>query len=146
MNHDFFRDAACRDADTNLFFPSKGEMAKIQAARNICASCPVRRQCRDYSFDMARKADLDGIFGGLTKYERQVALGQIRRRIHRRINPFEQPLDGARQLCGSVAGYNRHKRDFKRGIGNGPCQACRDAYAQYHLRKRAQTKRARRVA
>lgn len=124
----------------NLFMPSKGETLKIRTAKEICDSCTVMRECRAYGLHLATKTDLDGIFGGLTKFERDHQLGKIRRRKPTRLEDNPE-LRIEYFPCGTVAGYNRHKRDFKRGVGNGPCQSCRDAYAMYHLRKRASRKR-----
>ena len=53
------RQAACRGKGTDLFFPTKGENAKIRAAKAFCALCPVRRDCAD-----AGENELYGIWGG----------------------------------------------------------------------------------
>src|SRR6266511_3251557 len=34
--------AACRDTDPELFFAERGEQAKAQAAKQVCAACPVQ--------------------------------------------------------------------------------------------------------
>lgn len=62
------REAACRDADPDLFFVGRGESAA--EAKAICAGCPVRPECledaiaHDYRF---------GIFGGMNRNERRKA-------------------------------------------------------------------------
>ena len=38
---DWFDDASCRDVDTDTFFPVSESQA--DAAKAICAACPVRR-------------------------------------------------------------------------------------------------------
>lgn len=63
---DWMVDAACRDADTNLFFVDRG--ASITAARQLCADCPVRDTCLDYA--IADNLPF-GIYGGLTPKERR---------------------------------------------------------------------------
>jgi WhiB family redox-sensing transcriptional regulator len=52
------RRAACRGADTATFFPK--ERRSTQAAREICAGCPVRVECLTY----ARTHGVEGIWGG----------------------------------------------------------------------------------
>ena len=51
--------AACRGKGADLFFPTKAEHDKIRAAKALCASCPVRRDCAD-----AGENELYGIWGG----------------------------------------------------------------------------------
>ncbi len=58
--------AACRGADLDLFFPSRGEPAG--PARQVCAACPVRQQCLDYAIT---NRVVHGIWGGLTERERR---------------------------------------------------------------------------
>ena len=60
-------DAACRDEDTNIFFPLNDDAAGPALA--ICAQCPVRAQCLEWA--LATRQD-DGIWGGLTENERRV--------------------------------------------------------------------------
>jgi len=58
--------AACRGADLDLFFPSRGEPAG--PARQVCAACPVRQPCLDYAIT---NRIVHGIWGGLTERERR---------------------------------------------------------------------------
>ncbi len=63
--------AACRGSDPELFFPERGEQAKGQAAKQVCASCQVQTQCRDLAVRTARSREEDhGIFGATTPHER----------------------------------------------------------------------------
>jgi WhiB family redox-sensing transcriptional regulator len=62
---DFFEDAACRGVDTDVFFPTSE--ANAEAAKEICATCPVREQCLEYALDTRPP---DGVWGGLTPIER----------------------------------------------------------------------------
>jgi WhiB family transcriptional regulator, redox-sensing transcriptional regulator len=62
---DWFADAACRDADVDVFFPASE--AGAEPAKAICATCPVREACLEYALE-TRPAD--GVFGGLTATER----------------------------------------------------------------------------
>jgi WhiB family redox-sensing transcriptional regulator len=66
---DWFDEAACRDADTTLFFPTSD--AHAAEAKAICAACPVREECLEYALE-TRPAD--GVWGGLTAIERHRVL------------------------------------------------------------------------
>ncbi|HWS44503.1 MAG TPA: WhiB family transcriptional regulator [Acidimicrobiia bacterium] len=69
---DWFADAACRGADTDVFFPSSD--AAAAEAKAICAACPVREDCLEHALEMRPS---DGVWGGLTAIERH---RMIRRR------------------------------------------------------------------
>ena len=69
---DFFDDAACRDADTSVFFPTSE--ADAGPAKAICAGCPVREQCLEFALEIRPS---DGVWGGMTPIERHRA---VRRR------------------------------------------------------------------
>ena len=58
--------AACRDAELDVFFPERGESAG--PARQVCARCPVRQPCLDYAIS---NRIAYGIWGGLTGRERR---------------------------------------------------------------------------
>lgn len=61
--------AACRGADTNLWFPhGRGVTPEAKTARQICHTCSVIDDCRNYAVDNERNW---GIWGGLTVKERQ---------------------------------------------------------------------------
>jgi WhiB family redox-sensing transcriptional regulator len=66
---DWFDDAACRDTDTIVFFPTSD--AQAAEAKAICASCPVREECLEHALE-TRPAD--GVWGGLTAIERHRVL------------------------------------------------------------------------
>ncbi len=71
--------AACRDLDTNLFFPpgdGPGSMERIEQAKKVCAACPVRAEC--LSFALTTRQDA-GVWGGMTEEERR----RHRRRLAR---------------------------------------------------------------
>lgn len=64
-------EAACRDTDPQLFFPTgtTGPAAEaIAHAKSICAICPVRRPCLEYAL---RTQQDNGIWGGLSEEERR---------------------------------------------------------------------------
>lgn len=80
---DWRQRSACADMDGELFFPiGDGPAAQSQAreAKEVCADCPVRSQCLEWSL---RNGPMDGIWGGLTRGERD-NLRQKRRRYAQR--------------------------------------------------------------
>ncbi len=63
--------AACRDADPELFFPERGHARQGTKAKQICAACPVQGPCRDLAVRAASGRNEDhGIFGGTKPHER----------------------------------------------------------------------------
>lgn len=61
---------ACLGADLAVFFPGKGGKATV--ARAICRRCPLRTECRDWAMSRPTE-ELHGIWGGMTRYEREQA-------------------------------------------------------------------------
>jgi WhiB family redox-sensing transcriptional regulator len=64
-------DAACRSLDTNLFFPigeTGDAVHQTEAAKAICAVCPVQAECLEFAMSTNQQA---GIFGGLNEHERR---------------------------------------------------------------------------
>lgn len=66
--------AACRDYDSELFFPPDGERPaarrqRERAAKRICADCPVRPECA--AFALANYEPF-GVWGGLSERDRDV--------------------------------------------------------------------------
>lgn len=60
--------AACRGVSVAVFFPDADDDYSI--ARQVCATCPVRKPC----LDEAQRARINhGMFGGLTPNERRAA-------------------------------------------------------------------------
>jgi WhiB family redox-sensing transcriptional regulator len=72
-------EAACRDADIDLFFPIgvTGEAERqIARAKLVCRECPVRERCLDFAI---RTNQEYGVWGGADEDERR-ALRRIWRR------------------------------------------------------------------
>ena len=74
-------DALCRGVETELFFPA-GELGEepvrhAEAAKAVCAQCPVREACLEYALATDQPF---GVWGGTTEAERR----SIRRRRRRR--------------------------------------------------------------
>lgn len=54
-------EAACLDADPVVFFYGDGNSEPWQAALSICANCPVRKQCAEWTDDTGFSS---GVAGG----------------------------------------------------------------------------------
>ncbi|MEU4115681.1 WhiB family transcriptional regulator [Kitasatospora sp. NPDC028055] len=68
----------CREADNALFFHPSGERgaahhAREEAAKAVCAGCPVRIECRRHALQTREPY---GVWGGLTEDERQRLLAR----------------------------------------------------------------------
>lgn len=64
---------ACRSKDTELFFHPEGERGprrsnREAAAKAVCASCPVLRQCQAHALAAHEPY---GVWGGLSEHERE---------------------------------------------------------------------------
>jgi WhiB family redox-sensing transcriptional regulator len=62
--------AACRDMDGEIFFPTSIAEDRFDRAKEICRSCEVKKQCLKLVDHLAEQDDRWGIFGGLTPHER----------------------------------------------------------------------------
>ena len=60
--------------DTDAFFPQRGDVPGVRAAKAVCAGCPVRAPCLADGMDTHH-----GIWGGLSERERR----RVRRRERR---------------------------------------------------------------
>ncbi len=68
--------AACLGLATDRFFPESGEQVKAAEAKQVCAGCGVRAQCRDLAVQAAGGLDRDhGVFGGTLPKERSPLRG-----------------------------------------------------------------------
>jgi WhiB family transcriptional regulator, redox-sensing transcriptional regulator len=66
---DWRDDAACRDADPELFFPdTRSARDQVTKAKLICRGCPVRAICLSWALSSGQEA---GIWGGLTEGQRR---------------------------------------------------------------------------
>ena len=89
---DWQDEAACRDADPELFFPGgdiRSARAQVKTAKLICRGCPVSAACLNWALASGQQA---GIWGGLTEYERN--------RLHGRSRHL---LPTADSLCGETS-------------------------------------------
>lgn len=75
-------EAACRRDEAGLFFapsqePTAARLSREQAAKSVCARCPVLLECREHALVQPEPY---GVWGGLTAAERRVMLSRRRRR------------------------------------------------------------------
>jgi WhiB family transcriptional regulator, redox-sensing transcriptional regulator len=64
-------EAACLDADTDLFFPVGPvgpALRQVDEAKRICRTCPVQARCLAWALD---HGVTDGVWGGTTEDERR---------------------------------------------------------------------------
>lgn len=81
-NYEWQFSAACREVDPETFFyePKERGHAKRkreQAAKKVCAGCPVLTQCLKHALNAPEHY---GVWGGTTEEERQRLLGRHWRR------------------------------------------------------------------
>ncbi len=69
----WMRNGNCRDYPPSVFFPSDG--VGVDAARKICATCPVIEPCKEYA--LANRID-HGVWGGCSERERRRILKRRR--------------------------------------------------------------------
>jgi WhiB family redox-sensing transcriptional regulator len=71
---DWRHHAVCKEVDPELFFPSGHHAVdgpQVQAAKNVCAGCPVILECRQWAIESGQ---IFGIWGGQTEDERAVEI------------------------------------------------------------------------
>ena len=77
LNWGWRRDAACRGADTALFFAPhyferrRDKNSREAEAKLLCARCTVREDCLAFALSTAEQ---HGVWGGLNEMERRALL------------------------------------------------------------------------
>jgi WhiB family redox-sensing transcriptional regulator len=66
MDETWMHHGLCREEPPSRFFPSDG--VGVDAARRICASCPVKAECLEYA--LVHRID-HGVWGGTSERERR---------------------------------------------------------------------------
>ena len=66
MDTEWMARGNCRDEPPSRFFPSDG--AGVDAARQVCAGCPVKEECLEYA--LRNRVD-HGVWGGASERERR---------------------------------------------------------------------------
>lgn len=72
-NTDWMDQAACAGKPTSVFFPERGDWKAVEAAKTICAGCPVLDSCRAYAMGPSVPWHDGGIYAGMTGRERRSA-------------------------------------------------------------------------
>lgn len=111
------RDAACRGADRDLFFPDRGDKVE-PVIEEYCNNCLVRVQCLEYQLAHTTSQTDSGIWGGMSTRQRR-ALRQARREGREMV---------MRQSKEKPESRRRHKEEL---IAKGYCHACASFH---HLR------------
>ncbi|NGO45459.1 WhiB family transcriptional regulator [Streptomyces sp. YC419] len=76
---EWLRRAACADEDPELFFPvgtTGPALHEVEAAKEVCARCPVSYQCLTWALDTGQTS---GVWGGTCEEERAALLRLVRR-------------------------------------------------------------------
>lgn len=76
---DWRHDAACRDEDSELFFPvgtSGPALSQVAQAKTVCHRCTVASDCLSWALASGQDA---GVWGGMSEDERRALK---RRRTH----------------------------------------------------------------
>ena len=79
LERDWIDAAACRGMPTDLFYPERGE--SIERPMAVCASCPVKAECRDEADQIEELwLDVKGVRGGESARQRMLRRGMRRER------------------------------------------------------------------
>ena len=73
------RDAACAVTDPELFFA--GDEDSVVRAKQVCADCPVRRECLETALAVN---EMHGVWGGMAEGERRRLIRTRRRQRNAR--------------------------------------------------------------
>lgn len=82
------RQAACRGMSPDAFFPdgeANGTNADYDAAKAVCANCPVTAECLAWAYENQERT---GVWGGMTPLERK----RHRKNVARQIRLGQQVL------------------------------------------------------
>jgi WhiB family transcriptional regulator, redox-sensing transcriptional regulator len=111
--------ALCKGSGTS-FFPNETRPARVNpkeyaAAVEVCQTCPVINECREYGKD-----EKFGVWGGTTPADRSPRA--------------QRPMSWG---CGTWQGYSKHRR-----AGTEACGPCLQAYSVYRFELEAQKRSA----
>jgi hypothetical protein len=68
---DWHHHAACQQQDPELFFADPSDVQRTQAAKRMCAGCPVRAACLADVMAWEQPSSRYGVVGGLSAQERR---------------------------------------------------------------------------
>lgn len=143
------KQAACRaeGVDLEVFFP-EGSTAGVAEAREICAACPVARECLIdcMAYEGGKPAgSRHGMVAGMSPKQRHRLYERLRDRAKRRAAavqekpPVQKPQAKAWKpaQCGTRSGYQKHLREKTEVCG--PCREANSA-ADRRLRNTGTTR------
>jgi WhiB family redox-sensing transcriptional regulator len=117
-------DAACRDADPELFFPigtTGSALRQIGEAKRICRVCPAQTQCLAWALE---NGVTDGVWGGTTQDERRAIRSHPRRMSTSQEDDdgeSYQPAEHGQQGIRARAAQGKATRNFSGALaGDGP--------------------------
>ena len=69
---EWMEEAACAGSDLEFVPSEEGRLSHIEtnARREVCAGCPVARECLEYAFEQTSSLDY-GVYGGTTGDQRR---------------------------------------------------------------------------
>lgn len=135
---DWTEQAACRDADPELFYPSSPRpLAAQPAIREFCAVCPVQPICLRTAL---QRWERYGVWGGMSASQRADLLNKRLPKDPDRVRAAASsrpPQSGRpRAECGTPGAYERHRR-LNEPIDDA-CRAANTAkHADYRQRQEA---------
>lgn len=65
------KNSACKNEDTNTFYPAPGDVELLRRAKSICKECAVRAECLEFALENGERF---GIWGGKSARERMLIL------------------------------------------------------------------------
>jgi WhiB family redox-sensing transcriptional regulator len=68
---DWHQHATCQEHEIELFFAEPSDVQQLQAAKRICAGCPVRSACLADVLAWEQPSSRYGVVGGLSAQERR---------------------------------------------------------------------------
>jgi WhiB family redox-sensing transcriptional regulator len=136
-------DAACRDSDPEMFFPDSMDTDEAIAARSVCRSCPVAREC--FGFAVTNNIGF-GIWGGYSPKQRTEAVRAARRKSVQDPKPEKGPrppggmaaLNAAKTHCKYNHEFTEENTAYYRGRRR--CITCHLARLERKRERRSQTK------
>lgn len=121
---DSWRDrAACKGKDPALFVPPRSRQQRHRAALDVCARCPVKAECGEWA---RSEAETCVIAGG------EYIGGSNHKHTH------HEPV----AVCGTDAGYYRHRRTNNEDA----CDACKAAHRDAEATRKKRRRLARSAA
>jgi hypothetical protein len=135
--------AACAElAEPDVMYPEASDKIGLEAARAVCAACPVKRECLDEALAEEGGRTKDSRFGvraGRTPSQR-FGIYQSRRPSSQTETKPRGP-GRSKSGCGTAAAYERHCR-----FGEPIDDSCRAAHNEKSRRHRARQRAAREEA